>query len=237
LDLESHPRHRDDGRRAGVAADGSGAAPVVGSSCSALRRVGSSCSALRRPALAVTRPRLTSAHPSPRLATLLASSADGQTSRGKARDFHPTNPPHIRPTGPGGFGLRIFWPPYPPSGRLSCGSCTSGRGFAYSFLPTSPRDDAVAVRLGIPATRAPRGLSPPSHFPARFPLPVEGAPGTPRAMPGAEKKAPLIPRGAFSNGRNPGAGCSTQSALVADERPAAGSCVFRPILNADSGAT
>ena len=32
------------------------------------------------------------------------------------------------------------------------------REFAYSFLPTSPRGEAVAVRLGVPAIKVPRGL-------------------------------------------------------------------------------
>jgi hypothetical protein len=93
------------------------------------------------------------------------------------------------------FGLRVFWPPRPPSGRLVCASCSSGRSFAHSFLPTTPRDAAVAVRLGVPVTWASRGLSPPSHFPARFPLPVRVPPRTPRAMPSAPKKCRARRRG------------------------------------------
>jgi len=49
---------------------------------------------------------------------------------------------------------------------------------------------ALAVRLGVPVIEASRGLSPPSHFPVRFPLPVpkQRAPCTPlRAMPGARR--------------------------------------------------
>jgi hypothetical protein len=34
----------------------------------------------------------------------------------------------------------------------------SGREFAYSFLLTTPRGDAAAVRLGVPAIKSPRGL-------------------------------------------------------------------------------
>ena len=39
----------------------------------------------------------------------------------------------------------------PGCGCLICGSCSSGRDFAYSFLPTMPRGRAVAVRLVVPA--------------------------------------------------------------------------------------
>ena len=53
--------------------------------------------------------------------------------------------------------------PSPRCGCLLCGSCSSGREFAYSFLPTTPHDDAVAVRLAVPAIRVRRGLPPPSH--------------------------------------------------------------------------
>lgn len=102
-------------------------------------------------------------------------SAGRQISRGKTRDLHPIYPPHIRPPGPGDHGLRVFSPPCPPGERLLCGSCSSDRGFASSFLPTLPRDSAVAVRLGVPVTWAPRGLSPPSHFPASFRSPVDSA--------------------------------------------------------------
>jgi hypothetical protein len=34
--------------------------------------------------------------------------------------------------------------------RLVCGSCLSDQRFAFSFLPTTPRDDAVAVQLTLP---------------------------------------------------------------------------------------
>ncbi len=50
----------------------------------------------------------------------------------------------------------------PECGCLICGSCSSGRDFAFSFLPTLPRDNAVAVQLVVPAIRAHRGLTPPS---------------------------------------------------------------------------
>ena len=34
--------------------------------------------------------------------------------------------------------------------RLLYGSCLSGQRFAFGFLPTSPRGDAVAVQLTLP---------------------------------------------------------------------------------------
>ena len=91
--------------------------------------------------------------------------AERQISRGKARDLRSIHPSHIRQLGPGDIGLRVTSPPRPPGRRLLCASCSSGRSFAYSFLSTTPRDDAVAVQLGVPVTKVPRGLSPPSHFP------------------------------------------------------------------------
>ncbi len=104
-----------------------------------------------------------------------------QVSRGKTRDLRPMYPPHIRPRDPGGIGLRVSVPSRPSRERLVCGSCSSGRGFACSCLPTTPRDDAVAVRLGVPATETPGGLAPPSHFPVLFRSPVDSAvPGAPR---------------------------------------------------------
>src|SRR5580704_17170177 len=62
-----------------------------------------------------------------------------------------------------GFGFSCA--PSPGCRRLVCASCTTGRHFAYSFLQTPPRDDALAVRLTVPITRVRRGLSPPSHRP------------------------------------------------------------------------
>ena len=44
--------------------------------------------------------------------------------------------------------------------RLICGSCSSGQRFAFGFLPTSPHDDAVAVRLTLPPDG--QRISPPS---------------------------------------------------------------------------
>ncbi len=100
--------------------------------------------------------------------------ADRQISQGKARDLHP-RPAAYTSLGPDDFGLWIPTTPHPPQKCLVCDSCSSGRGFASSFLPTSPREDAVAVRLGVPVIKASRGLSPPSHFPVRFRSLVDSA--------------------------------------------------------------
>ena len=168
----------------------SGFAPASQPSCLRLPwtsnapcRFGFSCSALHRSCAAAN---TASADFCPPIATplgLASPRADEQTSRGKARDFPPIYPPHLRSPGPGGIGFRVLWPSRPPDVRLLCGSCSSGQGFAYSFLPTLPRDNAVAVRLGVPATKAPRGLAPPSHFPVRFRSPVDSA------VPGAARHA------------------------------------------------
>jgi hypothetical protein len=91
-----------------------------------------------------------------------------QLSQGQARDGRSIYPPRIRPLSPDDIGLQVFMPPRPPSVRLVRGSCTSGQSFAYGFLPTTPHDAAVAVPLGVPVIAAPRGLSPPRHFPNRF---------------------------------------------------------------------
>jgi len=136
--------------------------PPSGASCSALRRRGI------RPLLRLL---LSSAAPSRRLTTPVAHPLPGagrQTSQGKTRDLHAIYPAHIRPHPPGDLGLRVFWPPRPDA-DASCASCTSGRHFAYSFLQTPPHDDALAVRLTVPITKARRGLSPPSHRPDTTP--------------------------------------------------------------------
>ena len=100
--------------------------------------------------------------------------ADRQTSRGKARDLHSIYLLHLHNRClPDNFGLQTFVPPCPHRSCLIYSSCSSGQSFACSFLPTAPRDDAVAVRLEVPVIKAPRGLSPPSHFAVRFRLPLE----------------------------------------------------------------
>ena len=55
----------------------------------------------------------------------------------------------------------------------------------------------LAVRLGVPVIKASKGLSPSSHFPVGFRLPVDSAVMTLRAMPGAHRVggrvAPPVP--------------------------------------------
>ena len=63
--------------------------------------------------------------------------ADGQISRGKTRDLRPIDPLQLRPLVRMTLGFDL------PSGLAHqrsplCTSCTSGRGFAYSFLSTLP---------------------------------------------------------------------------------------------------
>src|SRR4029077_19077913 len=81
----------------------------------------------------------------------------------------PVAPP---PAGPDDIGLRVSPPSRPPCGRLLCASCSSGRDFACSFLRTLPRGRALAVRLEVPVIKVSKGLSPSSHFPVGFRLPV-----------------------------------------------------------------
>jgi len=102
-------------------------------------RRGTSCSALGRPTRRLLWPRLTSGHPSLRLPALLAFTAGDQISQGKARDFRPIYPPRLHMSGPDGIGLQVSLHPRPPGRRLIRGSCSSGQGFAFSFLPTPPR--------------------------------------------------------------------------------------------------
>ncbi len=90
---------------------------------------------------------------------------DGQTSQGKAFGFHSIYPPHLRRFGSGWHWASRFMARSPTDRRLLCDSCSSGRSFAYSFLQTPSRDDALAVRLGVPAIKVPRGLTPPSQTP------------------------------------------------------------------------
>lgn len=84
-------------------------------------------------------PRLTPARPSSPPLGAASSPADGQVSQGKARDFRPIHPPHIRPLGSGWYRASGLHAPSPTGVRLVCGSCSSGQGFAYSFLSTPPR--------------------------------------------------------------------------------------------------
>ena len=80
-----------------------------------------------------------------------------QTSQGKTRDFRPICPPHLLPSGPGDYRASDLFASSPTDGCLICGSCSSGRDFAFSFLQTPPRGDALAGRLRVPVTTASGG--------------------------------------------------------------------------------
>ena len=85
------------------------------------------------------------------IATLLSvfsPVADKQISQGKARDFTPIYPVHIRPVGPDGIGLRVFVPSRPPTSRLVCTSCSSGQEFCLQLPshPTSRRRSCCSAR-------------------------------------------------------------------------------------------
>ena len=90
-----------------------------------------------------------------------------QISQGKARDFH-LMPAAYTSGGLDDIGLWVPPPPCPHLDASVYGSCTSGQGFAYSFLPTQPRGYAVAVRLGVPVIRASRGTFTSKSLPGRF---------------------------------------------------------------------
>ena len=92
--------------------------------------------------------------PYPIAASLNAASlsAEHQPSRGNAPDFHSIHPSHLRISHPCDSGLQVSVPPRPCDTRLLCASCSSGRSFAYGFLPTLPCDCAVAVQLRVPVT-------------------------------------------------------------------------------------
>jgi hypothetical protein len=170
---------------------------LVAASPSRIERIGadgSSCLALRDGATPLLWPRLTSACASSAPLSAASSMARGQISQGKTRDRRSIYPPHLRRTGPDDIGLRVFWPSRPPALRLVCGSCPSGRSFACGFLPTTHRCVAVAVRLGVPVIRVPRGLPPPSHFPTRFRYRLPAPATALRAMPGAPKKGAGVSR-------------------------------------------
>lgn len=66
-------------------------------------------------------------------------------------------------------GLCLQLPPHAPS-RPRCRTMLAyDPGRTPGVTPTS---SAVAVRLGVPVIKVSRGLSPPSHFPFGFRLPV-----------------------------------------------------------------
>jgi hypothetical protein len=121
------------------------------------------------------------------------------------------------------FGLQVLLPPHPPRGRLLCGSCSSGQSFAFSFLPASPREATVAVRLGVPGTQGPQRTPTSKSLPARLSPHGSFARLTAgRAMPGAQAERPhgADGRGAFRRfRRTPVSGASPPSCRDQSARP------------------
>lgn len=95
--------------------------------------------------------------------------ADRQISPGKTHHLHPIHPPHIRSHPPDDYRALKILAFSPGCDRLLCDFCSSGRDFACGFLQTSPRGDALAVRLTVPVIRVRRGLTPPSDWPGTIP--------------------------------------------------------------------
>jgi len=101
------------------------------------------------------------------------------------------------------IGLQVFRPPRPPADGLICGSCSSGRDFAYSFLQTPPRDGRPCCSARSSGHHGLQGTPTPKPLPGSVSLPGCNRHGTPamplRAMPGAPRKrarsaAPQTPR-------------------------------------------
>ena len=96
-------------------------------------------------------------------------------------------PPHIPHRVPDDIGLRTPTLPRPRS-KASHAIRVPRVG---SLPPASFRSHltmgTLAVRLGVPVIKASKGLSPSSHFPVGFRLPVDSAVMALRAMPGARR--------------------------------------------------
>ena len=72
-------------------------------------------------------------------------------------------------------GLQVRELPCPPILCLRCGSCASGQKFACSFLQIPPRDGHPCCSARSSRHQVSKGLSPSSHFPVGFRLPVASA--------------------------------------------------------------
>lgn len=97
------------------------------------------------------------------------------------------SPPHIPRRVPDDIGL---WTPTLPRPRDKASHAI--RVPRVGSLPAASfrlrlAADALAVRLGVPVIKASKGLSPSSHFPVGFRLPVDNAVMALRAMPGARR--------------------------------------------------
>jgi len=55
--------------------------------------------------------------------------------------------------GSGSVGLRFAWQTHPPLFSLVCGSCSSGRDFASSFLQIPPRGGHPCLQLVVPTAK------------------------------------------------------------------------------------
>jgi len=129
------------------------------------------CSALHRAAPRLLRPRLTPARPSRRPPERPGSGADMQVSWGKTRDLRPIYPSHLHPPALDDFGL-----PFVSLLRPSVGCLMRfvflGPGFCLQLLSHETSRSRSCLRLGVPVIWASRGLTPPSHVPVGFRLPV-----------------------------------------------------------------
>ena len=84
-------------------------------------------------------------------------------------------PPHIHRIVPDDVGLQVRELPCPPIRCLRCDSCASGQKFACSFLQIPPRDGHPCCSARSSRHQVSKGLSPSSHFPVGFRLPVASA--------------------------------------------------------------
>ena len=71
------------------------------------------------------------------------------------------------------IGLQVFMPPRPPADGLLCGSCSSGRDFAYSFLQTPPRGERPCCSAKSSGHYGLQGTYTPKPLPGSVSLPVE----------------------------------------------------------------
>jgi hypothetical protein len=98
-------------------------------------------------------------------------------------------PPHIPHRVPDDIGL---WTPTLPRPRDKASHAVRvprGGSLPSASFRSHLTVSTLAVRLGVPVIKASKGLSPSSHFPGRFRLPVDSAVMALRAMPGARRVA------------------------------------------------
>ena len=88
--------------------------------------------------------------------------------------FRPS-PPHIHRLVPDDFGLRTPTLPHPQDDASHAVRVPRARRLPSASFRFHLAVDTLAVRLGVPVIRVSKGLSPSSHFPAGFRLPVASA--------------------------------------------------------------